>query len=77
VTHCDASEPQVESVVKKDKVFNEILHEMVDPKFLKFNNSGIFLTGGAKENNQSLEFTRMYWDIGMRSFNELFKKVLP
>ena len=70
LTFCDGGKPNViEPLKEKNCPFRKIIELFKDNSwYYKFNNSAIF------EDNRSDEFTRMFWKLGMKNFEEFKKK---
>jgi len=71
LTFCDGGKPNViEPLKEKNCPFRKIIELFKDNSwYYKFNNSAIF------EDNRSDEFTRMFWKLGMKNFEEFKKKL--
>lgn len=66
ITFCDGDEPPVlEALESKDCAFGQMKNIMKDPWYLEFNNSGIF----------SKKANKMFWELGMKSFEQLLSKI--
>ena len=71
LTFCDANEPQIlKSLTAPDSIFIPILEAIkkYDPWYLKFNNSAIFTSTISA-------FNKLFWDLGMASFNVFIEKL--
>ncbi|EDR22376.1 hypothetical protein, conserved [Entamoeba dispar SAW760] len=71
LTFCDGEDPQIINALQsKECIFSSIIPYIDEPWYLKFNNSAIFA------NKTTDEFTQMFWELGMKSFDEFIKKLI-
>lgn len=75
-TFCDGAIPPALAALKEDETFKEHIPMMTNPNFLKFNNSGIF-TKYEKTDGEGLDFTKIFWQLGMANFKTFFKELFP
>ena len=70
LTFCDGEEPQVLAALQEPgSVYDKIIPHVESPWYYKFNNSAFFSL------NINDQFTRMFWDLGMRSFKRFIKRL--
>ena len=71
LTFCDGGFPQVvASLEDPNCVFSTVIPHIKKPWFYKFNNSAIF------SSNREDEFTKMFFKLGMKSFEEFTQKLI-
>lgn len=71
LTFCDGGVPQVvTSLEDSECVFSTVIPHIKKPWFYKFNNSAIFAS------NREDEFTKMFFKLGMKSFDEFTNKLI-
>ena len=71
LTFCDGGIPQVvASLEDKNCVFSTVIPHITKPWYYKFNNSAIFAS------NREDEFTKMFFKLGMQSFDNFTKKLI-
>ena len=71
LTFCDGGFPQVvASLEDPNCVFSTVIPHIKKPWFYKFNNSAIFAS------NREDEFTKMFFKLGMKSFEEFTQKLI-
>ncbi|EDR22426.1 hypothetical protein, conserved [Entamoeba dispar SAW760] len=71
LTFCDGKSPQVIGALQSDEcVFSTIIPEIDEPWYLKFNNSAIY------DDDIKDGFTQMFWQLGMKSFDEFIEKLI-
>ena len=71
LTFCDGGNPQViASLEDPDCVFSTIIPSIKKPWYYKFNNSAIFAS------NREDEFTKMFFKLGMKSFEDFTQKLI-
>lgn len=71
LTFCDGGIPQVVSSLEDPNcVFSEVIPYIKKPWYYKFNNSAIF------SSNREDEFTKMFYKLGMKSFEEFTNKLI-
>lgn len=67
---CDGEDPQVLAALQEPRsVYDKIIPHVESPWYYKFNNSDFFSL------NINDTFTRMFWDLGMRSFKRFIKRL--
>lgn len=70
LTFCDGEDPQVLAALQEPgSVYDKIIPHVESPWYYKFNNSAFFSL------NINDPFTRMFWDLGMRSFKRFIKRL--
>ena len=70
LTFCDGEDPQVLAALQEPgSVYDKIIPHVESPWYYKFNNSAFFSL------NINDQFTRMFWDLGMRSFKRFIKRL--
>ena len=70
LTFCDGEDPQVLAALQEPgSVYDKIIPHVEPPWYYKFNNSAFFSL------NMNDQFTRMFWDLGMRSFKRFIKRL--
>ena len=71
LTFCDGGIPNIlEQLQSKDCSFNDIIEVIKDKNwFFKFNNSSFF------EPNQNDEYTKMFWKLGVKNFNDFISRL--
>ena len=71
LTFCDGGVPQVvASLEDPNCVFSTVIPHIQKPWYYKFNNSAIF------SSNREDEFTKMFFKLGMKSFEEFTNKLI-
>ena len=71
LTFCDGGIPNVVATLEdKDCVFSNVIPYIKKPWFYKFNNSAIFAS------KREDEFTKMFFKLGMKSFEEFTQKLI-
>lgn len=72
LTFCDGGDPNILEALqdKKESSFAELIPKIMDPWYLKFNNSAIFST---KTDDKLRKF---FWDIAMEGFKDFMDKKL-
>ena len=71
LTFCDGGIPNVVATLEdKDCVFSNVIPYIKKPWFYKFNNSAIFAS------QREDEFTKMFFKLGMKSFEEFTQKLI-
>lgn len=71
LTFCDGGIPDVvASLEDHDCLFNTVIPHINKPWFYKFNNSTIF------SSNREDEFTKMFFKLGMKSFEDFIRKLI-
>ena len=71
LTFCDGGVPQVvASLEDPNCVFSGVIPYIKKPWYYKFNNSAIFAS------NREDEFTKMFFKLGMKSFEDFTKKLI-
>ena len=71
LTFCDGGNPQViASLEDPNCVFSNVIPHIKKPWYFKFNNSAIF------SSNREDEFTKMFFKLGMKSFEEFTQKLI-
>ena len=70
LTFCDGENPQVLAALEEPgSIYDKIIPHVEPPWYYKFNNSAFFSL------NINDPFTRMFWDLGMRSFKRFIKRL--
>ena len=70
LTFCDGENPQVLAALQEPgSIYDKIIPHVESPWYYKFNNSAYFSL------NINDQFTRMFWDLGMRSFKRFIKRL--
>ena len=70
LTFCDGENPQVLAALEEPgSIYDKIIPHVEPPWYYKFNNSASFSL------NINDPFTRMFWDLGMRSFKRFIKRL--
>ena len=70
LTFCDGEDPQVLAALKEPgSVYDKIIPHVKEPWYYKFNNSAFFSL------NIDDPFTRMFWELGMRSFKKFIDRL--
>ena len=70
LTFCDGGNPQIiPSLEDPDCIFSTVIPHIKKPWYYKFNNSAIF------SSDREDEFTKMFYKLGMKSFEEFTKKL--
>ena len=70
LTFCDGEDPQVLAALQEPgSVYDKIIPHVEPPWYYKFNNSAFFSL------NMNDQFTRMFWDLGMKSFKRFIKRL--
>lgn len=70
LTFCDGENPQVLAALQEPgSIYDTIIPHVESPWYYKFNNSAFFSL------NINDQFTRMFWDLGMRSFKRFMKRL--
>lgn len=71
LTFCDGGEPQIVSSLQDQKsILANVIKDIRDPWFLKFNNSAVF-----EKNDPNNLFNRMFWDLSINSMKTFMIKL--
>jgi hypothetical protein len=70
ITFCDGSTPPIlEGLTIPESPFHDVQAFIREPWYLKFNNSAVYTSS----KNKSTGFERLFWDLGMKSFEEFYE----